>query len=39
MCPTLRRSEVIHVSPLAVPDWYQLPKVAQSNILPFKAVA
>ncbi|MDN5369581.1 MAG: hypothetical protein PWP74_889 [Shewanella sp.] len=39
MCPTLRRSEVIQVSPLAVPDWYQLPKVAQSNILPFKAFA
>jgi hypothetical protein len=39
MCPTLRRSDVIQVSPLAVPDWYQLPKVAQSNILPFKAVA
>lgn len=39
MCPTLRRSEVIEVKPLIVPHWYQLPIVAQSNILPFKAYA
>ncbi|QIA63313.1 hypothetical protein GT360_07210 [Vibrio astriarenae] len=39
MCPTLKRSEVIEVRPLTVPEWYQLPQVAQSNILPFKAVA
>lgn len=39
MCPTLRRSEVIEVKPLTVPDWYQLPVVAQSNVLPFKAYA
>ncbi|ENM3888744.1 hypothetical protein Q9F25_001861, partial [Vibrio cholerae] len=39
MCPTLKRSEVIEVKPLAIPDWYQLPVVAKSNILPFKAVA
>ncbi|MEZ8657365.1 phage/plasmid replication protein, II/X family [Vibrio splendidus] len=39
MCPTLKRSEVIEVKPLRVPDWYQLPVVAQSNVLPFRAVA
>lgn len=39
MCPTLKRSEVIEVKPLSIPDWYQLPQVAQSNILPFRAVA
>ncbi|MFV8407250.1 phage/plasmid replication protein, II/X family [Vibrio harveyi] len=39
MCPTLKRSEVIEVTPLSIPDWYQLPQVAQSNVLPFRAVA
>lgn len=39
MCPTLKRSEVIHVKPLDIPDWYHKPTVAQSNILPFKSVA
>ena len=39
MCPTLKRSEVIEVNPLRVPDWYQLPVVAQSNVLPFRAIA
>lgn len=39
MCPTLKRSEVIEVLPLSIPDWYQRPAVAQSNILPFRAVA
>ena len=39
MCPTLKRSELIEVKSLEVPDWYQLPKVAQSNILPFRAIA
>ncbi len=39
MCPTLRRSEVIDVKPLTIPDWYLLPVVAQSNVLPFKAYA
>nr|WP_217702257.1 phage/plasmid replication protein, II/X family [Vibrio ostreicida] len=39
MCPTLKRSEVIDVKPLRVPDWYQLPVVAQSNVLPFRAIA
>ncbi len=39
MCPTLKRSEVLEVKPLSVPDWYQLPQVAQSNVLPFRAVA
>lgn len=39
ICPTLRRSEVIEVKPLTIPDWYQLPVVAQSNVLPFKAYA
>ena len=37
MCPTLRRSEEIEVQSLQIPSWYQLPKVAQSNVLPFKA--
>lgn len=39
MCPTLKRSELIEVKPLSVPEWYKLPVVAQSNVLPFKAVA
>lgn len=39
MCPTLKRSEVIEVKPLSIPDWYQLPAVAKSNILPFRACA
>lgn len=39
MCPTLKRSEVIEVKPLSIPDWYQLPVVSTSNIMPFKAVA
>ncbi len=39
MCPTLKRSEVIEVKPLSIPGWYQLPVVAQSNVLLFRAVA
>ncbi|WP_394148067.1 phage/plasmid replication protein, II/X family [Shewanella atlantica] len=39
MCPTLRRSEVIDIKPLSIPDWYHMPVVSQSNILPFKAYA
>ena len=39
ICPTLKRSEVIEVKTLSAPDWYQLPIVAQSNVLPFKAYA
>ncbi|MBF4332805.1 hypothetical protein EAY29_21495, partial [Vibrio anguillarum] len=39
MCPTLRRSEVIEVKPLSIPSWYQLPVVAKSNVMPFKAIA
>ncbi|MEZ8904840.1 phage/plasmid replication protein, II/X family [Vibrio sp. 10N.247.310.34] len=39
MCPTLKRSEIIEVKPLRVPDWYQLPVVAESNVLPFRAIA
>tara|TARA_Y100001960_G_scaffold241631_1_gene255463 strand:- start:932 stop:2074 length:1143 start_codon:yes stop_codon:yes gene_type:complete len=39
MCPTLKRSEVIEVKPLRVPDWYKLPVVAESNVLPFRAIA
>lgn len=39
MCPTLKRSEVIEVEPLCVPDWYKMPVVAESNILPFRAFA
>ncbi|WP_227006664.1 phage/plasmid replication protein, II/X family [Shewanella donghaensis] len=39
MCPTLKRSEVIEVKALSIPDWYQMPVVAKSNILPFKAYA
>ncbi len=39
MCPTLKRSEVIEVKPLPIPSWYQLPVVANSNILPFRAIA
>jgi len=39
ICPTLKRSQVIEIKHLNVPDWYHLPVVAQSNILPFKAYA
>ncbi|MGS0693333.1 phage/plasmid replication domain-containing protein [Shewanella sp. 0m-4] len=39
MCPTLKRSETIEIKPLAIPSWYQMPRVAESNILPFKAYA
>ncbi|EGQ8112611.1 phage/plasmid replication protein, II/X family [Vibrio parahaemolyticus] len=39
MCPTLKRSEVIEVQPLSIPDWYQLPVVSKTNVLPFRAVA
>lgn len=39
MCPTLRRTEVIEVKSLQVPDWYKMPVVAQTNVLPFKAYA
>jgi II/X family phage/plasmid replication protein len=39
MCPTLKRSELIEVKPLPVPNWYQLPVVAESNVLPFRAIA
>lgn len=39
MCPTLKRSELIEVKPLRIPHWYKLPIVAESNILPFKAIA
>nr|WP_268968927.1 phage/plasmid replication protein [Vibrio anguillarum] len=39
MCPTLRRSEVIEVKPLSIPSWYQLPVVAKSNVMPFRAIA
>ncbi|MCG9630140.1 phage/plasmid replication protein, II/X family [Vibrio sp. Isolate30] len=39
ICPTLKRSEVITVEPLLIPDWYQLPTASKSNVLPFKAVA
>ena len=39
MCPTLKRSEVIEVQPLSIPDWYQLPIVSKTNVLPFRAVA
>ncbi|MDE1226171.1 hypothetical protein L9W83_00005, partial [Vibrio aestuarianus] len=39
MCPTLKRSEIIEVKPLSIPNWYQLPVVAKSNVMPFKAVA
>ncbi|MEZ8097207.1 phage/plasmid replication protein, II/X family [Photobacterium swingsii] len=39
MCPTLKRSEVIEVKPLRVPDWYKMPIVAESNVLPFHAYA
>lgn len=39
MCPTLKRSEIIEVKPLAIPSWYHMPVVTQSNILPFKAFA
>jgi len=36
MCPTLKRSEVIEVNPLPIPSWYQLPIVANSNVMPFR---
>lgn len=39
LCPTLRRSDVIEVKPLQVPDWYQHPVVAKSNVMPFRAIA
>lgn len=39
MCQTLKRSEVIEIKPLPIPDWYHLPHVAQSNVLPFRAIA
>ncbi len=38
MCPTLKRSEVIEVNALPVPDWYQLPMVVNSNVLPFHSI-
>jgi II/X family phage/plasmid replication protein len=33
LCPTLRRSEVIEVRPLQVPDWYQLPRVVNLSVV------
>lgn len=39
LCPTLKRSEIIEVNSLEIPDWYQMPVVANSNILPFRAIA
>lgn len=39
MCPNLRRSEVIDIKPLSIPHWYRPPVVAQSNVMPFKAIA
>lgn len=39
MCPTLRRSETIEVKPLPIPNWYHMPVVSQSNVLPFQAYA
>ena len=39
LCPTLKRSQVIEVKPLAMPDWYQPPVIETTNILPFKATA
>lgn len=39
MCPTLKRSEVIEVKPLSIPSWYQMPRVAATNVLPFHAYA
>nr|ACB99596.1 phage replication protein RstA1 [Vibrio tapetis] len=39
LCPTLKRSELIEVKPLAIPNWYHLPVVAKSNVMPFKAIA
>lgn len=39
MCPTLRRSETIEVKPLQIPNWYHMPVVSQSNVLPFQAYA
>lgn len=38
MCPTLKRSEVIEVNDLPIPEWYQLPMVANSNVLPFHPI-
>lgn len=37
MCPTLKRSEVIEVQPLTVPNWYKMPVVNDHQVLPFKA--
>lgn len=39
LCPTLKRSELIEVTPLPVPNWYQLPVAAKSNVMPFRAIA
>lgn len=39
ICPTLKRSEVIEVQSLSIPEWYQLPVVEKSNIMPFRAIA
>ena len=39
MCPTLKRSEIIELKPLRVPEWYKMPVVAESNVLPFRAIA
>ncbi|NOI60904.1 phage/plasmid replication protein, II/X family [Vibrio coralliilyticus] len=39
MCPTLRRSNIIDVQLLKAPSWYELPKPAHSNVLPFKTYA
>ena len=39
LCPTLKRSEIIKVEPLKIPDWYEMPSVAKSIILPFRAIA
>lgn len=39
MCPTLKRSEVIDIKPLKAPGWYKMPVVAESNVLPFQAIA
>lgn len=39
MCPTLRRSEIIEVNPLPIPNWYHMPVASNSNVMPFKAIA
>lgn len=39
MCPTLRRSELIEITALKVPDWYLKPMISKTNILSFKAYA